>query len=942
MTRKTIERDEFTDDEWEEFEPDRRSGRSRSLLLLVALALLVIFWPMWASFYTDLLWYDSLGYQTVFSTVLVTKITLAVAVGLITTLFVWLNLKLALRLSPERARDGNFFYINGERVQAPDFGKLIPRLALPASLVVGLFLGSIAWGEWEVFLRYQHQQPFADADPIFGRNIAYYFFTLPAFESLARMLLVLMVVGLVSAGAVYAARAEDFSINKKIRFSLAVHPRRHLLALAAGLFLILALQSYLAIPNLLYSTRGPVAGASYTDLEAVLPLLYAQIAACIIVAALAVCCIFMLRARLLWVGVGIYALTLAATWIYPSVVQRFSVGPNELAKETPNIERNIAATRKAFGLDDVQEREISGDRTLTANDIQENQLTVNNIRLWDQQQLLETFAQIQEIRTYYDFISVDNDRYPIGGQMRQVMLSPRELSSESLPNRNWINEHLTFTHGFGLTLGPVNEVTSEGLPVLFIKDIPPVSSSDVSSSESLRVERPEIYFGEISSDRVYVKTRTREFNYPQGEENVFASYEGEDGVSVGSKWRQLLFATRFADMKLLLSEDLTEESRVLYHRNIQERLGKVAPFLRFDSDPYLVIHEGRLFWIADAYTTSNRYPYSQPVSGGINYIRNSVKAVLDAYNGRVTLYVADPADPVIQTYGRIFPGILKPLEEMQEGLRAHLRYPEDMFRIQASVYTTYHMDQAQVFYNKEDEWAVAAMSEGQNNVPAQVMEPYYTIMKLPGETEEEFILMLPFTPRRKDNLAAWMAARADGEHYGKLVVYRFPKQKLIFGPKQIVARINQEPEISRQLSLWNQRGSQVILGTLMVIPVEESLVYVQPLYLRADSGKIPELRRVIVAVDNRIAMEPTLNESLSRIFGSQPPVREEAPLAQSPTPSTPTETAPPAATDVQGLAAQARQHYERAVQAQREGDWARYGEEIKRLGAVLEQMTRQR
>lgn len=936
MARKTIEQDEFTDNEWEDFEPGRRSGRSRSLILLVALALLVIFWPMWASFYTDLLWFRSLGYQTVFSTVLVAKITLAVTVGVISAVLIWLNLKLALRLSPESVRDDSFFYINGERVQAPNFGKLIPRLVLPASVLIALFLGSIAWGEWETFLRYRHQQPFAEADPIFGRNIAYYFFTLPAIESLARILFVLMITLLVSAAVVYAARAEDLSFNKKLQVSIGRLPRRHLLALAAIFFLTLGLRSYLAIPNLLYSTRGYVAGASYTDLEAVLPLLYAQIAACVIAAALAICCIFMLKNRLLWLGVGLYAFTLVGSWIYPAVVQRFSVAPNELAKEAPNIERNIAATRKAFGLDGVEEREISGDKTLAAKDIQENRRTVNNIRLWDQQPLLETFGQIQEIRTYYDFKSVDNDRYLINGEIQQVMLSARELSSESLPNRNWINEYLTFTHGFGLTLGPVDEITSEGLPVLLVKDIPPASSV-----ASLNIVRPEIYFGEVSSDRVYVKTNAKEFNYPAGEENVFSNYEGNDGVSIGSKWRQLLFSTRFADMKLLLSEDLTEESRILYHRNIQERLAKIAPFLRFDSDPYMVIHEGALFWIADAYTASNRYPYSQPVSGGINYIRNSVKAVVDAYHGQVSLYISDPSDPLIQTYVRIFPGILKPIEEMPEGLRSHLRYPEDMFRIQGSVYSTYHMDQPQVFYNKEDEWTIASMSEPQGNVPAPVMEPYYTIMKLPGETGEEFILMLPFTPRRKDNLAAWMAARADGENYGKLVVYRFPKQKLIFGPKQIVARINQEPEISRQLSLWHQRGSQVVLGTLMVIPIEESLIYVQPLYLRADSGKIPELRRVIVAADNRIAMEPTLDETLKRIFGNERPSTEEAPLAGSPTSPAPATQALPATGNIQSLASQARSHYERAVQAQREGDWARYGEEIKRLGAILDQMTKQ-
>ncbi len=688
------------------------------------------------------------------------------------------------------------------------------------------------------------------------------------------------------------------------------------------------------MPNLLYSTRGPMAGASYTDIHAVLPLLKVEVVAAVLAAVTAVSCMFLSRNRLVWLGVGLYVLALGASWIYPATLQRFSVAPNELAKETPYIEHNIAATRQAFALDQVEERELTGERALTAQDIKENQATINNIRLWDQQPLLDTFAQIQEIRTYYEFAGVDNDRYPINGQMRQVMLSTRELSSASLPNQNWINEHLTFTHGFGLTLGPVNEVTTEGLPVLWIKDIPPVASEPL-----LKVERPEIYFGEMSNDRVYVKTKTKEFSYPAGEDNVFGNYEGTDGVGIASTWRQTLFATRFADMKLLLSEDLTPESRVLFYRNIRERLGKVAPFLRFDSDPYLVISEGRLFWIADAYTVSSRYPYSQPVSDGLNYIRNSVKAVVDAYDGTVKLYVTDGDDPLIQTYGRIFPGILRPLDEMSASLRAHLRYPEDIFRLQTLVYSTYHMDQPQVFYNKEDQWTVAAMSEATDNAQAQVMDPYYTIMKLPEEKEEEFILMLPFTPKLKDNLASWMVARADGENYGKLIVYRFPKQKLIFGPKQVVARINQDPEISRQVSLWDQRGSQVIFGHLVVIPINEGLIYVQPLYLRAQSGKIPELRRVIVTAENRIAMEATLEESLARIFGSAPSTPAATPQDAQ---TTPAPSAPQPASNLQSLAAQARQHYERAIQAQREGDWARYGEEIKRLGAVLDQLARQK
>ncbi|MBP6822677.1 MAG: UPF0182 family protein, partial [Acidobacteria bacterium] len=592
----------------------------------------------------------------------------------------------------------------------------------------------------------------------------------------------------------------------------------------------------------------------------------------------------------------------------------------------------IKATRKAFALDNIEERELAGDSTLTLQDIQENKATINNVRLWDRLPLLETFGQIQEIRTYYQFESVDNDRYRIGGELRQTMISPRELAADTLPNRNWINERLTFTHGFGLTLGPVNQITPEGLPVLFIKDLPPVSTAP-----ELKVTRPEIYYGELSHDPVYVKTAAKEFNYPSGEKDVYSSYEGSGGVSLGSYWRKLLFATRFGDMKLLLANDITAESRVLYYRSIKDRLSRIAPFLQLDQDPYMVISEGRLFWIADAYTISNRYPYSQNFDG-INYIRNSVKAVVDAYNGDVILYLADDKDPLIQTWARIFPGMFKPLSEMSADLRAHLAYPKDIFTIQTSVYTTYHMNQPQVFYNKEDQWEGAAVSIDQKD--AHPMEPYHNIMKLPGEEKEEYILMLPFTPRSKDNLASWMVARSDGDHYGKLRVYRFPKQKLIYGPKQVLARINQDAEISRQLSLWDQRGSRVDHGTLLVIPIKESLLYVQPLYLRAESGNIPELKRVIVVAENKIAMEETLEASLARIFGgnsTQPTGGQTQAAAQT----APGETAP-ASVSAQSLGVQAKQIYDRAIQAQREGDWARYGEEIKRLGAVIEQMSKQK
>lgn len=919
---------------FDDFDDDRhrpnRPTRSRWLLFLPLLILVLFLWPGWAGFYSEYLWFQELGYQRVFTRTLLTKFGLGAVVTVLTALLLWLNIKLAFRLSAAYTTMVRYITINNQRVPLPDIGRFVERWIFLIALLIGLFFGLSVWESWEVILQYNYQAAFGDTDPLFGRDISFYFFTLPFLEIVLQLLFLFVIVCLISAAAVYVLRGGIVFGNSMPM--LRSGPRKHLLGLVAAFFLVLAGRTWLEVPNLLYSTNGTVTGAGYTDIAARMPMLKVEMIAAAIVAVLAIVTMFRPGIRLILAGAGLYILVIViGGWIYPSFVQRFSVAPNELEKETPYIANNIQATRKGFGLDKVEERELAGDVQLTLQDIQDNKATINNVRLWDRAPLLETFGQLQEIRTYYQFESVDNDRYRIGGELRQTMISPRELASDTLPNRNWINERLTFTHGFGLTLGPVNQITPEGLPVLFIKDLPPVSTIP-----ELKVTRPEIYFGELSHDPVYVKTNAKEFNYPSGEKDVYSNYEGTGGVSIGSYWRKLLFATRFGDMKMLLSDAITPDSRVLYYRDIKDRLSRIAPFLQFDQDPYMVVSEGKLFWIADAYTVSNRYPYSEQF-GGINYIRNSVKAIVDAYNGDVRLYIADDTDPLIQTWARIFPGMFKPLTELSADLRAHLAYPKDIFTLQTLVYSTYHMNQPQVFYNKEDQWEVAAVNADQKD--AHPMEPYHNIMKLPGENQEEYIIMLPFTPRNKDNLASWIVARSDGENYGKLRVYRFPKQKLIYGPKQVMARINQDAEISRQLSLWDQRGSRVDHGTLLVIPVKESLLYIQPLYLRAESGNIPELKRVIVVAENKIAMEETLEASLARIFGSQVPAAQPAsenPAAGSPQPSA--TTAP--TTDLQGLAAQARQHYDRATQAQREGDWARYGEEIKKLGAVLDQMKK--
>jgi uncharacterized membrane protein (UPF0182 family) len=637
--------------------------------------------------------------------------------------------------------------------------------------------------------------------------------------------------------------------------------------------------------------------------------------------------------RALWplpAALVLYLITSVGGSVYAAAVQRFVVSPNEQMAETPYMAHNIEATRRAFNLDNVQTRELSGDAELTRADIEANADTIKNVRLWDHKPLLDTFGQIQELRTYYDFASVDNDRYMINGQIRQVMLSARELNSESLPNRTWINERLTFTHGYGLTLGPVNEVTQEGLPVLFVKDIPPQSSVPAD----IDIKEPSIYFGELSSDYVLVDTNAHEFHYSRGDDNVETRYSGADGVRVGGLWRKLLFSLGFQSLQIFFSNDIVLESRILYHRNITDRLNTIAPFLRYDDDPYMVVSEGRLFWIRDAYTTTDQYPYSTPAVGDVNYIRNSVKVVIDAYNGTTNYYVADPQDPLVLTLAQIFPDLLKSLDTMPPDLRRHLRYPETIFALQASMYSTYHMTNPVMFYNKEDQWEVPAIEQEGN---PQVMQPYYTVMRIPGEDRAEFIQMLPFTPRRKDNLTAWMVARSDQAHYGQLEVFQFPKQKVVFGPRQIVARINQDQEISPQITLWNQQGSQVIQGTLLVIPIKESLLYVRPLYLKASDGKIPELKRVIVAYQNQIVMADTLDGALDRIFGAgQPaPRNQPPPSSTSGTQSGGTSAPPPSS-----LAAQARDHYQRAMQAQRNGDWAAYGDEIRLLGETLREMAK--
>ncbi|MGA2263513.1 MAG: UPF0182 family protein [Acidobacteriota bacterium] len=869
--------------------------------------------------YFDWLWFGELGKTILFTTALYAKGAIFAAVLALAFVFLYGNLWIAHR-GPGAIKIG--IPTADGRITAYTFAPTtVERLVGLLSLAAGFLLALRSAGLWEIFWQYHYRVDFGTQDPIFFRDISFYFFTLPLLEEMVRFGLLLCFLAALGAILLYYFKG-TFSL-RMVRFTKRGRAITHLSVLAGLFFLLLAANAYLDRFELLFSDHSLMYGANYADLYARLPVLSVLLVTALLGAALWFYNAFASNYRWAILAAGLYLAVFLGGSIYPAILQSFVVAPNELSREGTQIEHNIQATLHAYNLDIVQDRHLSGDKALTPRDIQANAPTIQSIRLWDHAPLLDAFSQIQEIRTYYDFVSVDNDRYPLNGGPQQMMLSPRELDAAHLPEPNWINEHLAYTHGYGLTLGPVNRVTTEGLPVLEVKDIPPKSSEPI-----FKITRPEIYYGEVTKGYAVVRTGAEEFDYPAGEQNVYTTYQGTGGVPIQSFLRKLLFAFYFRDANIVLSPMLHADSRFLYYRDLKSRFSRLVPFLLLDQDPYMVISGGRLFWIQDAYTRSDRYPYSMPTSEIGNYVRNSVKLVMDAYNGTVDMYVADPADPLIRVYERIFPGVFQPMAAMPADLRAHIRYPEDIFRIQTYIYAVYHMNNPQIFYNKEDLWDIPSLASSSGQ---QTMSPYYTIMRLPQEKQEEFILMLPFTPGRKDNLSAWMVARSDGDRYGQLVVYRFPKQKLVYGPKQIVARINQDADISKQLSLWDQHGSQVIQGTLLVIPIEEALLYVRPLYLRGESAKIPELKRVIVAYENRIAMEETLEAAIAKIFQG-----EVAP-AETPVPAG---TPQPGATVPASLIRQASEAYDRAIQAQRQGDWATYGEEIKKLGALLTQLQK--
>ena len=681
------------------------------------------------------------------------------------------------------------------------------------------------------------------------------------------------------AGAIYFLH-DDISLDPPA-WSVSPSAIAHGSALLGLYFAVKAWSYVLDRYLLLYNDNGVVVGAGYTDVHVELPALWLLIGLAAVAAIVAWANVRLRTIRLL---IAAPLLVFGGSFLFaeliPGLFERFFVKPNELQLETPYIRQNIALTREAYNLGQIAVKPFPAEQDLTFQSLKDNSGTIDNIRLWDWQPLMDTYAQLQEIRTYYRFLDVDVDRYHLGDSYQQVTLAARELDPSLLSAnaQTWVNLHLLFTHGNGVVMSSVTQKSAEGLPIFYLKDIPPIATGGPPITE------PRIYFGQGSPGYVIVKTGTPEFDYPKGKDNVYARYDGADGIPIGGIGWRALFAWQMDDLNILLSDYITSESRILLHRNIKDRVGTIAPFLQLDRDPYVVISAGRLYWMQDAYTTSAWFPYAKPEpdGGDLNYIRNSVKVVIDAYNGTVTFYVADAADPIVATYRRIFPALFKPLDAMPPDLQKHIRYPEDLFNIQALQYRAYHMDAPEVFYNREDLWQFPREPTAPDEMNAggeTRMAPYYIMMRLPGEPQTEFFLMLPMTPSKRENMIAWLAARCDLPEYGKLIVYEFPKDKLVYGPFQIEALINQNTEISQQISLWNQMGSRVIRGTLLVVPIGNSILYVSPLYLRAQSGQLPELKRVIAAYGDRVVMEETLPGALAALF------KESAPVAGLPAPA---------------------------------------------------------
>ncbi|MDD5476266.1 MAG: UPF0182 family protein [Syntrophales bacterium] len=855
-------RDDFLKDRLPEFRVEDLDFRSMSkklklLGLGIAILILITIANGAMSFYREWLWFGSLGHEAVILKVVGTRILLFIAGMAVALLLTVPNLLTVLKTTAHLPAGGQGVYPDAYT----NARRFFVRIGWGAAILGSLFFATKLSLEWDIFLRFINMVPFERVDPVFYKDFSFYIFAVPAIELIRSWLLSLILAIMVASAALYFAAA----LLRGDRFAFKEKMRLHLVILGA-LFLVLVATGYwLDRYELLYSPIGSVFGVGFTDSHVTLPALTLLAAASI------ACAVLLLhkgfrssnnRPLFLLVG-GLVALHIVAGSLLPAVAQRLYVEPSELARETPYLASNIELTREAYNLTKLRSSSHPAFGEIDQETLRTNQGTIQNVRLWDEGPLLQSYNQIQFFRLYYDFLAVHTDRYMVDGELRQVMLASRELSAEKLPDeaQRWVNRHLQFTHGYGVTVTPVTEVDQGGRPGFLLKDVPPTGK--------LSLDRPEIYYGLKSLDYLIVKSGMGEFNYPGPAGPVYTSYDGTGGVPLNSLFRRALYAMMFMDVNILISGEVLKESRIQYRRTVPERFSAVTPFLLRDGEAYAVVANGRIYWIQDAYTVTNLYPYSTPWQNRFNYIRNSVKAVVDAYNGTIDYYVSDPSDPIIRAYQSMFPHLFKHMDDMPAYLKEHVRYPQDLFTVQTQMLLQYHMEDPTVFYNKEDQWSVPVQTSFGRT---EALSPYYIVARLPGESKEEFLLIQPFTPSGRHNLVSWMAARSDGDAYGDLVLFRFPSGRHVDGPNQVEARIDNDAVISEQFTLWGQVGSEVFRGILFVIPIGDSLLYAEPVFLKPETLDFPELRRIILADSRRVVMHQTLNASIEALVGSLPAV----------------------------------------------------------------------
>jgi uncharacterized membrane protein (UPF0182 family) len=925
--------------------PQRR-GRRKWLFLIAIVAVILLFGSTALSYWVDLLWFKSLGYGEVFWKARGLQWGVFAGFFLLTFFILWGAFSALKHAHREDLPADHTVYVAGQELKL-SLKPVLRAISIGGPLIVALLSGGAMAAEWQTLALWRYAPRVAGGviDPIFGRPLDFYLFTLPAWQLILGWLLTLGVIACVLA-AVFLLAAGSARALSGSRGATGGLPWRGLCITVGFLLFIAALRVYVSRFEQLFEHHTIFDGVTYTDAHVTLTGLLIVCAALMLGAAIAlVGGVFAPRGRWLAMAVAPAVVCYAGVGLVGWYVSNFLVKPNQLDRERPYIVHNIEMTRQAYGLDRFERRQFPAETTVDAADPVGNQATLDNIRLWDWHALQDTLRQIQEIRTYYDFPDIDIDRYSINGAMREVMLAARELNVDKLPesSRNWINDKLIYTHGYGITMNPVNGFTPEGLPTLLLSNMPVQSSAP-----GLEVTQPEIYFGQQTNTDVYVKTRQQEFNYPQGDTNSFTSYQGHRGIALGGFLRRALIAFDRGDLaKLPFSDDVNAQSLLLMRRNVRERVAALAPFLTFDQDPYIVLGEdGRLCWILDAFTQSGTYPYSTQYTVGdqpLNYMRNSVKVLVDAYDGTTTFYVFDSQDPILAAYRAIFPSLFQDASLMPAGLRRHVRYPELLLQLQAQVYGLYHMTNPEVFYNREDLWTVAnevGMGEGGEQT-TQAMQPNFVLMKLPEESGIEFVEILPFTPANRPNLIGWIAGRSDGEHYGTAVVYDFPKTRLVDGPIQIEARIDQNAQISGQLTLWNQQGSHVRRGALLVIPTGKALLYAEPIYLQAAQSPMPELRLVVLALQDRLAYAPTFEGALSSLFGggvSSLSAAEAPSAAPTPPAGSPT-SAPQAKDDLNALIAQAGQDFDDYQRLTAAGKLAEAGQKLEALKQVIGKLS---